>query len=120
MGLKIKIGDILLICFLVSLSAFLLLKKSSQKNLQVVIYKDGKILASSPLSHDKIFTFDARYGKYVVEIKKGKVYVRETHCPLKICKKMSPISKPGEVIVCIPNRIIIKIEGKAKVDAITY
>lgn len=30
-------------------------------------------------------------------------------CPLGICSKMGPISKPGESIICMPNKMIIKV-----------
>ncbi|CEP66751.1 NusG, domain 2 [Moorella glycerini] len=30
-------------------------------------------------------------------------------CPLGICSKMGPISRPGEAIICMPNKMVIRI-----------
>lgn len=47
-----------------------------------------------------------------VEFKDGKVRIEDADCPDKICVKTGWISKPGEMIVCLPYRIIIKISGE--------
>ncbi|WP_028306635.1 NusG domain II-containing protein [Desulfitibacter alkalitolerans] len=45
--------------------------------------------------------------------KKGRVRVLpmpKDACPLGICSHTGWISKPGEAIVCMPNKMIVKIE----------
>jgi hypothetical protein len=32
---------------------------------------------------------------------------------------MGPVDRAGEVIVCMPNRISVTVEGEGKVDAIS-
>lgn len=57
----------------------------------------------------------------LVEFKDGMVRVREANCPDQVCVRTGWISKPGEIIVCLPYRIIIKISGeKQDVDINTY
>lgn len=59
-------------------------------------------------------------GETEVRIEDKKVWVTKASCPQKLCIRQGKISKPGEAIVCLPNRIVISIEGKSKFDAITY
>ena len=47
----------------------------------------------------------------VVVIKDGKVSVTEASCKNQVCVKHSEISLSGESIVCLPNRLIVRIEG---------
>lgn len=57
----------------------------------------------------------------VVEFSDGKVRVKEANCPDKVCVKTGWISKPGEMIVCIPYKVVIKISGeKQDVDINAY
>ena len=57
----------------------------------------------------------------------GKVRVVESTCPDKVCVRTGWISRPGQAIVCLPNRIVVRIEGSAtgrnlesRFDAVTY
>ena len=57
-----------------------------------------------------------------------KVRIIESDCPDKTCVKTGWISLPGQAIVCLPNRTVIKIESHGAtssslmqdLDAITY
>src|SRR5665648_89347 len=51
------------------------------------------------------------YGRNVVVIKDGFVYVSEADCPDKLDVKQGKISKPGDIIVCLPNKLVIEITG---------
>lgn len=45
-------------------------------------------------------------------IRKGEADVTEASCPDKICVHQNPISQIGETIVCMPNQVIVTIEGE--------
>lgn len=49
-------------------------------------------------------------GSNTVEIKDGKVDVVYGNCKNQVCVKHKKISKKGEQIICIPNKIIITIK----------
>ncbi len=53
-----------------------------------------------------------------VRVFEGKIAITESSCPDKVCVKTGEISKKGESIVCVPNGIIITIEGTRAVDAV--
>ncbi len=57
----------------------------------------------------------------------GKVRVMESTCRDKICVRTGWIRRPGQAIVCLPNRIVVRLEGseisdapESPFDAITY
>jgi hypothetical protein len=75
------------------------------------------------------FALDARQtlsvpgplGDTVVELKDGQVRVLSSPCPEKICVKAGSISRPGQWIACLPNRVFIAIQGRSKdsIDALS-
>jgi len=119
----LKTGDIILIvvlCVSIGLS-FFLFRLLSVEGEVVSVSVNGKEVYRFPLSENRNFSVQGPLGVTLIRVKDGKVWVAKAPCPQKICMKMGKISRAGEVIVCIPNKIFIKIEGKAKqvLDGIT-
>ncbi|MBS3937890.1 MAG: NusG domain II-containing protein [Peptococcaceae bacterium] len=50
-------------------------------------------------------------GETVIEIDGPSIRIIASDCPDKLCIKMGRKSRPGEVIVCLPNRVVIRIDG---------
>ena len=46
-----------------------------------------------------------------VVVKNHAVSVSYADCPDKICKNHKSISKSGETIVCLPNKVTVTVEG---------
>ena len=63
-----------------------------------------------PISQDRLI--DLKQGKIKIEIREKKVYVVESDCQDKICVKAGKIDKPGQIIVCMPNKLYIKVISK--------
>jgi len=55
-----------------------------------------------------------------ITVEKKHVWISQASCPRKICMRQGKISKPGESLVCLPNQIVVSIEGSAKTDAVSY
>lgn len=45
------------------------------------------------------------------EIQNHQIRFIEAKCPDKLCERTGWIGRPGEAAVCLPNRIVIQIEG---------
>jgi hypothetical protein len=65
----------------------------------------------------------ANEGSVTVEVRGGRARIIESTCPNKICVNAGWISRPGERIICLPNRVSVEIEGGEEaegIDARTY
>ena len=58
-------------------------------------------------------------GEAVLMVRDGKAWLQNAPCPFKICEAMGPVSRSGDVILCLPNRIHIRVAGSEGVDAVS-
>lgn len=55
-----------------------------------------------------------------IEIKDGRVRVLSSPCPLKLCQRAGWIGEAGEMIVCLPNEVVVRLPGRRRgVDALS-
>ncbi|MEW6410739.1 MAG: NusG domain II-containing protein [Nitrospirota bacterium] len=106
----------------ISISSIFLLKGFAlQKEGDMVIVEvGGAVVKTLPLNRNDII--DINNGKNVIEIKDGRVRMLRATCRDKICVKQGWIKNSGEAIICVPNRVIVRIEGikdNSLYDAIT-
>ena len=73
---------------------------------RVVIKQDDKIVYDKSINVNA--TFDT--GTNVVIIQDGIVYMKDATCKNQICVNTGKISKKGEMIVCLPNKVTVKIK----------
>ncbi len=118
------IADKLLFLALItaSVAGIFFSREALPQGADVLIEVEGKPQYTLPRDKDRIVSVPGPFGNTVVEIKDGKVRVREAHCPNRLCEKQGWISKGA--IVCMPNHIVITVGGKTTVspkgiDAVT-
>lgn len=112
--MKLKKMDIIVVILLLFLSigmAFFVQKfKSNENGNYLKVELNGKEYGTYPLNKDKTFKIKIDKDEYnVVEIKNGKVKMREANCRDLLCTHMPSIEKVGETIVCLPHRLILEI-----------
>ncbi len=74
-----------------------------------------------PLHSESNLTVEGPLGETLIEIRDGKIRVVDSPCPEKICIKTGAISKPGQWIACLPNKVFISIGGsKEEIDAFSF
>ncbi len=114
----ITAGDLALVLILLGCSAVYLLftGDSYAGNKHVVVQVSGRSVLELPLEQDTIQTVNGPIGKTTVAIENGKVRVLDSDCPNHTCIKMGSISHPGEIIVCVPNQVIVTIRGSGSQD----
>lgn len=57
---------------------------------------------------------ESEFGYNLIEIGEEEVRVIEASCPDELDVKQGYISKVGETIVCLPNRLVVEIKGMDK------
>ena len=71
---------------------------------------DGRVIADYPLSQDIETVIDGYSGGSLkLVIKEGTADVISSTCPDKICVRHSAVSRTGESIICMPNRVVVEI-----------
>lgn len=76
-----------------------------------VISVDSKIIEKIDLeNHDNGNLSIESIKGIVFEVNNGKIRIKESDCPDKICVKTGYISSKGETIVCLPKKLIVEIE----------
>ncbi len=75
-----------------------------------------------PLDVDRREAVPGPLGKTIVVIGGGKAWVEDSPCPDKLCVHMPAISRPGQWIACLPNRVFVRVRGSSdqSVDIISY
>lgn len=84
---------------------------SNEADLTVVITIDGKVFREIPLTQEtnEEIIVEENGNSNVVIIKDGQVFVREASCPDQICVQTSPADENGEMVVCLPNKVIVEV-----------
>ena len=88
---------------------------SSEEGSTLVVYQDGEMIRELPLNVDAEFLVEGSYTNKVV-VKDGKAFIEESDCPGTDCVHSGAIREAGRSIVCLPNRVELRIEGASEVD----
>lgn len=103
----LKKGDyIIIISVLLATAASFALFLPIKGGKTVTVKEDNKTVYSGSLYENKTVGLSGN----TVEIKNGKVRVISAECKNQICVNHKAISKKGESIICLPNKVLIEVE----------
>lgn len=107
------------VLLLAALLLFLAVRGGRVSGAEAVVSVDGEEIGRYPLNVPG--TFPLNGGSNVLVIENGEAWVSEANCPDKVCMYMGKISREGEFIACLPNRLIVTVEGgeASGADALT-
>ena len=113
----------LALVLLISLTWIFLSARPSGESWRAEIYQDGDLLYSIPLgdlSAPYRFTVTGENGcTNEIELSPEGVRICSASCPDKLCVKQGKITKAGQSVICLPNRVSVYLTGeKAEVDAV--
>ena len=114
---KILIGVLLLLSGL----SFLALAAFRGAGQTVVVEQDGKVMARRSIAVEDTLRIEGPLGVTTIQIAGGRARVLDAPCPQQLCVKTGAISNAGAMVVCVPNRVVVRVEGHSKdgVDAVT-
>lgn len=105
------------VCFLVLLG-FNVFEKKDKKTALVYYNSDLILKIDLQIKDKKEYVVNGYNGKVKIIASNGKVKVANENSPLHLCSKQGYISKSYETIVCLPNKITIKISSDTSLDAV--
>ena len=77
----------------------------------VHISVNGESYASYPLSEDRTVEIAQNDHINKITIDNGMVSMTFSDCANQDCVLHNPVSATGETIVCLPNKVVVEIEG---------
>ena len=81
---------------------------------QIVVVSNGeRLLYHGALDWEGTIPLQGPLGTTELEIDQSGARITAAPCPLKICMRMGPAKQRGDILVCVPNRILVQIEGDA-------
>ena len=127
--MKLKKGDMIIVLILIAavLAWFGVNKLGESKDeRQIVIETNGNIYKTVSMEKGmelQNIHIDLENEKYIdIVVDENGAYVKDVVCPDKICQKTGLVSRAGQSIVCLPNKVAVYIEGKteSEVDDISF
>lgn len=126
MTYRVTAFDVFLIVLILFFSAGVVLytrvglNRESPELFEASVYQEGKLLKNLRLDKDQEIIL--LNGRMSIEIKQGRIRVRRSDCPRKICVNTGWIKTPGQVIACVPNKVLVEIKsaGSPFLDAVAY
>lgn len=109
-------GDKILVIFILALGVFSLIgiNHFQQAGDLVTIKVNGQVVQQLDLKVSEQVTVNGPIGKTTIKIDHGEAQVIYSDCPEKICVKTGKIRHVGEIIVCVPNKVVVKISSQEK------
>jgi hypothetical protein len=87
---------------------------------EAVVVCGGETAIRIPLDRDQpAVRVRGPLGETVVEVRDGAARVVESPCRDKVCVKMGVVRDPGDWAACLPNRVVVRVDAPAAIDAVT-
>lgn len=124
MNKRFQLGLIFII-LAISILGYFLIHNKKIENPVVKIYKNGELIKSIDLSKVKD-SYELKIGDKIhynlISVSRNGVKVIDSTCHDKVCMKTGKIHDSLLPIACLPNNLLIKIEGERhdEFDTRTY
>ena len=70
---------------------------------------DGKDIGSYSLNENRREEIKSEWGYNILIIENGEAWISDASCPDGICSAHKPISREGESIICLPNKVVVSV-----------
>lgn len=78
---------------------------------KAVVIMGGNTVMTLPLDRDTQVVLGSGKRTNSLTIRDGYAVITQASCPDQICIQRGPIQYQAETIVCLPNRLVVRIEG---------
>lgn len=102
-------------------SIWLIISRFTTNGHTAKIYSNNQLIKEIDLllvNEPYEFVVENEYGKNTVYVENGAISVTEADCPDHVCVNTGKISSGLAPIICIPNRLEIRIERETELDGV--
>jgi hypothetical protein len=111
---KITIADKILLLLLVlgTIATYYFVERMAGVGTTILVEVNGEPRYKADLSSPAEFSIQGTLGHLRIKVHEGRVAVIEADCPNHLCVRTGWRSRAGELIVCAPNRTVVRIVGE--------
>ena len=102
--------DVYLIVILLIVATCLFLFIKQEKGQYALVYYNNNLVKKIPLNRNKEYDIGGYNGNIHIVVKNGFISVTDEISPRHLCQKKK-IHNLGESIICLPNKVVIKIDN---------
>ena len=97
---KVLIGVLLFL----SVFSFAAIRVLKTEGTMVVMKQGNKVVGRYPLKEERNVVVEGPL--------EGTARIVDSPCPQKICVRMGKIRRVGDIVVCVQNQVLVRVEGK--------
>ena len=90
---------------------------AAPRGTRVVVTSDGKTCFVAPLDQYRSVDIEGPLGLTHLVIDDLGAHITSSPCPHKTCINMGPVKRSGELLACVPNRILVRIDSPGDEEA---
>lgn len=120
-GVRLLLGDAAVLALLcAAVIALALPKTAGGRPARAEVEVRGNFVATLDLERDGVSEIKGPLGVTRIEVRGGRVRVLSSPCPRQACRHGGWIGATGEMLVCLPNEIVIRLPGRraGAIDAV--
>ena len=117
--MRIRIGDILIVMAIVLASVLLLVlpsQKTADSLVAVIIANNAEVGRIDLNQTDEVIVVDLSEHGVVITAQDGHISFTSSTCADQTCVNTGRLEHAGDIAVCLPNRVLVKIEGISSSD----
>jgi len=129
--MRFKKGDLIIVVILAAaVIAWFGINRlgASKTDTRAIIETNGSIYKTVPIKpgmEREEIHIELGNGKHIdIVVDENGAFVEDVVCPDKICQKTGVVNRVGQSIVCLPNKVVVYIEGEAEtkteIDNVSY
>jgi len=125
----------LFIAFAISswgIGSFFKKQLNASEKMAAAVTMGNRLITSVPMSQPQDYIIKGRLGEMSLRVADGRIRIVQSRCANQVCVKQGAISQPGEMLVCVPNQVVVLLQGetsetpksdrpvKSRGDAVTF
>ncbi len=104
---------LLALCTIVlSLVTLFLLSPPKKRGAYAVVIVGGEERSRHALAQNAAVEIATSHGHNTLTVENGEARITHADCTDRVCAKHAPVSRAGETIVCLPNKLVVEIRDE--------
>ena len=120
-GVRLLLGDAAVLALLCAAVLSLSVPRAAAgRPSRAEVEAAGKAVAVLDLTRDGVSEITGPLGVTRIEVRGGRVRVLSSPCPRQACRHGGWIGAAGEMLVCLPNEVVVRLPGRrvGSIDAV--